>query len=92
VDQTESPDKKLLRHISQRSQNAGMDCRVRLRTGRDTQKGTESARESPPNSPKPERQRIRESSNKSITHETASRFSRRRIMQPIEAIQLLTGQ
>ena len=92
VDQTESPEQKLFRYISQRGQNAGLDCRVRLRAGRDTQKGIESARESSPNSPKSEHQRIRESSNKSITHETASRFPRRRKLQPVEAIQFLTGQ
>jgi len=75
---TESPDQKLFRHISQRSQNTGLDCCVRLCTDRDTQKRTESAWESPPDSPKSERNRIRESSNRSITYETASRFARSR--------------
>jgi hypothetical protein len=46
--------------------------------GRDPQKGTEHLGESPPNSPEFERQRIRESSNRSTTYETAPPHSRSR--------------
>jgi hypothetical protein len=75
--QTESPDQELFRHVSQRCQDAGLDCCVRLCDGRDPQKRTEPVGESPPNSPKFERQRIRESSNRSTTYKTASPTFRR---------------